>query len=289
MALSVTFLTAAGADVSILEGRNGFVDFNRNNLLARFMQTDCTHVWFVDDDMGWDPKAIIGMLKKDKEFIAGAGPLKADGEPVFAIKHPVNEDQTPIVEDGLIKCSHIGGAFVLMKRSVIEKMMIGYPGHQCRAVDPTTGYNLYECVYGANTWTGEDYTFCERWTALGGEIWCYPNITFSHTGTKTWTGNYHQHLIAQPQPGEEVIESKNEMFGALIPATAKASDIAEPVKAMIERQEDPTQRKNGFITAIEKIILCEDYVRRIAKAVVQIQNENSNEAMVKYTTQRAGE
>lgn len=270
MALSVAMLTACGVDVNILENKNGTpIDFNRNNLLARFMNTDCTHIWFVDDDMGWNPDAIVKMIQQDKEFIAGAGPLKKDGEPLFAVKHETNADETPVVVNGLIPCSHVGGAFVLMKREAITRMMINYPGLRCEAVDPQNGYSLYQFEYGSKTWKGEDYVFCERWTSLGGEIWLYPNISFTHTGVKDYTGNYHQHLLNQDQPEDPETVLKE----VLADPGSKVTEVPEETKAMLEA-EPGSRKDNKFINAMEKIMLCESYIRRIAAAVVQIQDEN---------------
>ena len=61
------------------------------------------------------------------------------------------------------------------------------------------------------TWQGtspptrlsEDYTFCKRWQAIGGEIWVDPVIEFGHTGTFTYDGalinqmnrEYHDYLL----------------------------------------------------------------------------------------------
>ena len=35
----------------------------------------------------------------------------------------------------------------------------------------------------------EDYTFCKRWLALGGEIWLDPEIRLAHWGTYVWQGS----------------------------------------------------------------------------------------------------
>ena len=44
-------------------------------------------------------------------------------------------------------------------------------------------------------WVGEDYSFCDLWTATGGKIYVYPNMTFSHySSNDTYTGNFYNFL-----------------------------------------------------------------------------------------------
>ena len=47
---------------------------------------------------------------------------------------------------------------------------------------------------GSSKWTTEDYAFCDRWREIGGQLWVYPDIEFTHTGNKSFTGNFHKYL-----------------------------------------------------------------------------------------------
>lgn len=271
LAVACCYLNAAKVEFTVIKGENScFVDVKRNQLLAKFMGGDFTHILMIDDDMGFDPLAPIKMLKHDREFIAGAGNLKTDAGDEYACKIFTRADDTPFVDDaGLIKASHVGGAFILLKRSLVEKMISAYPEHKNPFVDPATGFKFFEPEYRMSGFITEDYNFCERWTKIGGEIWIYPDISFTHTGMKDFKGNYHEFLIAQNKPA--TIKSVANISGIPVTTFANPSNI----EAVIERQDDPDVRKNGFITAIEKIILCESYINRIAKAVVRIQEETA--------------
>ena len=53
----------------------------RNNLADRFLKSDCTHMIFIDSDIGFDPKDVLALLalaepNSDKEIIAATYPKK---------------------------------------------------------------------------------------------------------------------------------------------------------------------------------------------------------------------
>jgi hypothetical protein len=41
---------------------------------------------------------------------------------------------------------------------------------------------------GVNAWISEDFAFCDRWSALGGEIWVDLLSGLNHTGTFKYEG-----------------------------------------------------------------------------------------------------
>ncbi len=204
LAQTTTALELLGVPVEIHQSvMSCFVDMSRNTLVAQFLKTDSTHLMMIDDDMGWNADAVVRMLLHDVEFIAGAGPKKVDSGDEFCCHINVHADETPIVQNGLISASHVGGAFMLLKRAAIERMIKAYPDMVCRAVHMEHGYRFFETRYTANAFHSEDYLFCDRFTAAGGEIWIYPDVEFTHTGTKDYRGNYHKFLLGLPQVAAE--------------------------------------------------------------------------------------
>lgn len=200
LAQTVGLLTKAGIDVECHQVvLSCFVDMIRNTLVSEFLKTDFTHLMMIDDDMGWNAESVLNMLAHDVEFIAGVGPKKVDSGDEFCCHINVNADETPMVKDGMISASHVGGAFVLLKREAIERMIKAYPEMVCRAVDLKHGYRFFETQYSENKFQSEDYLFCDRFTAAGGEIWIYPDVEFSHTGRKDYQGNYHKFLMGMPK------------------------------------------------------------------------------------------
>ena len=96
-----------------------FVHVARNNLLAKFIKNStATHILMIDDDMSWNPYwAPLEMLSYGKNFIAGAGPVK--GEKRFAVDLIQNEGS-------LCSVREVGGAFILLSREMVLKMMEEY-------------------------------------------------------------------------------------------------------------------------------------------------------------------
>lgn len=243
LAVSCCALTLAKAEISIFRHQaNNFVDMSRNKLLAKFMQSDCTHIWFIDDDMGWNADAVLKMIACDKDFIAGIGPLKTDSGEDFACHLFSNPDGSTVVEPGpdyLMSAEYVGGAFLILKRETVQKMMDGYPDLASIAVDEKHGFSLFQSLYKP-IWKTEDYVFCDRWRGLGGQIWCYPNISFTHQGMKDWSGNYFEYRVekARKDPPKKDPPKKD------------PPDVPEPVRRL----------------------LCDNYIERICKSVENIES-----------------
>lgn len=185
MGVMMATIIVNGGKITIKKSHNDcFVDIARNHLVKSFMESECTHMLMVDDDMGWNPMAVEKMLMFDKEFIAGAGPLKGK-EKRFAFRdgkeHP----------DGLWEVDHIGGAFCLFKRSIFEKMIEAYPETYSEYYK---GHHLFKMEVDKDKVITEDFNFCRKWREIGGKIWCYPDISFEHYGNFVWHGNFYEQL-----------------------------------------------------------------------------------------------
>lgn len=188
-AASLAALTAAcvanNVEVSMDQVRNScFADVSRNMLLKRFLGTKATHCLMIDDDMSWNPfYAPLKMLTYEKDFIGGAGPIK--GAKKFAAE--LIEDQGE-----LVTVRELGGAFILLSREMVLKMVKGY---QHLAHPIYLGFpRLFEDKYTETQWITEDYVFCDRWRQLGEEVYCYPDIYFEHLGNYAVEGSYRKYI-----------------------------------------------------------------------------------------------
>jgi hypothetical protein len=249
MAQTFSSLVQLGVNVSWVVGQNDcFPDWSRNKMLADFLDSSCTHIWLCDDDMGWDIFAVEKMLAKNVDFIAGAGPKKQD-HPEFAVRHYTNAhfsptgDHRPYVRDGLIRCTEIGGAFMIIKRVAIERMVCAYPELRCAQVHEKHGYSLFQTLYERHDFHGEDYLFCRRWTDIGGEIWCYPDVSFTHAGSRLWEGNYHQFLKGLRKPAAQGAAPAPPPPSDLIPPALASEKIDQIIGRMLEIAQAADERK----------------------------------------------
>lgn len=170
----------------------------RNTLTAKFLHTkESTHLMFVDADIGWEPWHLLVMLDAQKDVIGGLYPMKSlpvkwcvNGLPGFVEKP----------DDPLIEVTKTGTGFMLIRREVFEKL------DQHPAVRPFNNdiglppeLNPYMKTYfdtavRENRYYSEDWTFCENWRDLGGQVFVDKRVLLRHTGTYVFDGTTQQKL-----------------------------------------------------------------------------------------------
>jgi hypothetical protein len=220
-------------------GGDAFVSKARNGIVQSFIETWSTPypadiLLFIDDDQAWDENSVLRIIQDPHEVIGVAVPKKMDMENGIQTFNNVLLDTDPdgrcFVENGLLRISQIGSGFLAIKRSAIEKMMKAYP----RRYSPGDGGNhkLHYAFFDAKIiWDadpavigqfwGEDLIFCKQWCALGKKLWLDPNVTMSHIGRKTWTGNFceflqkHAAVELKPMPVMQPIPSTLEAIEKL--------------------------------------------------------------------------
>ena len=194
----------------------------RNNLVAYFLSTDCTHLFFIDADIEFDPASVISMLIKDEDVVIGAYPKKGinwssiekavkgnipladiekfQAEYVLNFKFESEEKRQAgklSLNNGLIEVLDGGTGFMCIKRSVIEKMINAYPETKyvndinLGADYENNCYSLFDTMHcpESNRYLSEDYTFCRRWQSLKGKIYLDPTVNLNHKGTHNFLGN----------------------------------------------------------------------------------------------------
>lgn len=173
----------------------------RNILTAMFLDSDCTHLMFIDSDIEFQPEDMLRALAYDKPILAGAYPKKA-----LPIQYAINfkfvdpETRQIRVENGAVEVLDASTGFFLIKRETIEKMVRAYPELHYRNdsnIDPKLNkhcYALFDTVLDPddNRYLSEDYAFCRRFQKLGGEIWLDPNTKLNHVGSYTFEGDVSQ-------------------------------------------------------------------------------------------------
>ena len=198
-----------------LHGFDSLITRSRNTLVARFMdRPTATHLLFVDADITYLPSQVIRMIAFGQDVVAGMYPLKThdwspeaitrvrqgEGLGTAALRYvglPCAED-VRAEKDGFVTGEYAGTGFMMIRREVLVRMMAAYPelrfaaAHD-RATEDTSPHQfaLFDCMIEPETqhYLSEDYTFCRRWRALGGEIWLDTQGALVHTGAQDFVGN----------------------------------------------------------------------------------------------------
>lgn len=218
--ISLLNLAAAGArhgfDVAVVMlGNDALITRGRSAIVGRFLDNPATtHLLFVDADICFSPDAVLRLLAFDKDFVAGLYPAKfinwnkVAASAVGQGNRPVDEAGFSYVgdvckgaelkqENGFATGTYAGTGFQLIKRNVFERMIAAYPETKYRAVhavppQPQSDnlYALFDCMIDPETgvYLSEDFAFCRRWRALGGEIWLDLTSTLTHTGPYSFRG-----------------------------------------------------------------------------------------------------
>jgi hypothetical protein len=107
----------------------------------------------------------------------------------------------------------------------IEQLMNG----STNGVDLTALKPRFEALKGVREFVGEDYCFSNRLSAMGIELFIYPNATISHFGVQGWTGNFNQVLQAKNQKDMEESKIKTIAEAATQPQTqAQIKELPSP-------------------------------------------------------------
>jgi hypothetical protein len=201
-----------------------------------------THMIFIDNDITWEPVDIIKLIISDKPFVGGVYPLKKynweklihDPQNPFnsnviqsllnkkkegplrelvsdtdyirhhLLKYNINflSPDMKIEKNNLTKVRHLATGFMMLKRSVIEKMSTAFPStkykddvHFLTEEENRYAYALFDCGVEEGHYFSEDWLFCHRWTKMGGEVWIDVSIRLSHQGLENYDGFFLSSLL----------------------------------------------------------------------------------------------
>ena len=187
----------------------------RNELARMFLESDLTHLMFVDADIHFPQTAIFDLLEADKDIVCGIYPKKEidwqrigeaaregkDNLQDFAGAYVINfveQDKDEEVPAGSVfEVRHGGTGFMLIKRRVFEELRDKVPHYRTSTVQdaegnyikPLTPEFFATSIDKTGALLSEDYHFCELWRKHGGKVYANPFIHLEHIGTYIYTGN----------------------------------------------------------------------------------------------------
>jgi hypothetical protein len=140
------------------------VHLARNELAQLSLDSDCTHIWFVDDDMQFPMNTLNQLLSHDKDVVAANCVTKEN--PPRPTSKALNSKRlyTTKHSTGLEEVESTGTGCILIKREVFEGMK--KPWFDFEWIDAE-----------ANAVLGEDRYFCREARKAGFEIYIDHDIS----------------------------------------------------------------------------------------------------------------
>ncbi|MCV7331822.1 hypothetical protein [Mycobacterium cookii] len=174
----------------------------RNQLTRQFLESEATHLMWIDADIGFNALDIVGMILADQDVVCGMYPMKAidwervaqavnEGVPAAELKSHVGSFVVRPMEgadgsasansDGLVEVAAGGAGFMLVKRGVFEALSDQVSTY---VVDGIAVKEFYTTGIDAETseLVGEDYYFCRLARSHGFKVYVAPWVRLTHTG-----------------------------------------------------------------------------------------------------------
>lgn len=192
-----------GDKFEILDDLGGAdIQWSRALAVVKFMQTEGTHLMFIDSDVSGPPGSIRRLLEYDLPFVASAYPKRQD--PITFSFRYLEGASGPVYdqESGLLEVAGVSGGFCCMSREMLRRMIVAYPDLEfyCQLAPFYRSVALFDPFWYSDKdgrhRLSEDYSFCERWRKIGGKVLIDPEVTLGHTGNKRFTAKLLDYMKA---------------------------------------------------------------------------------------------
>lgn len=197
----------------------------RNNCVAQFLANPhWTHLFWIDADIGFSSQAAFRLLLSGHDIAAGVYPLKREDWPAEGVpasttrqqfdahftRYTVNakaseatsQVELDVLPDGFMKMTEAPTGFMSIKRSVFERLMAAYPGHNyvpdsIGEADRGLHYRFFDVMVDPETrrYLSEDFGFCRLWSGLGESVYIDANSNLTHQGAKLYRGDFASSLL----------------------------------------------------------------------------------------------
>jgi hypothetical protein len=192
----IRLITSGNPVRAIFDKTNHDLVRARGRAVARFLETDFTHMLFVDSDVGFHPQAVEGMLATGMDVVSTPYPKKRlmlsrfrdairDKNPhATALLHEWGFRRLSIiteVEGDTVEVEGVPLGLTLISRACLERMAefykdlsfadlpdMGDSGNRARECP-----GIFQLILNKRWLMPEDFSFCKRWRDMGGKIYIY--------------------------------------------------------------------------------------------------------------------
>lgn len=171
----------------------------RNWMVGRFLESDLSHIAFVDWDVHFPTGTLVRLMEHDVDICAASYRYRSDpvdfpmawmqepGEVLRSVDPKTGEPK----EDGLIEVSAAPTGCMVITRACLEKMI--EMRQDLEYLEPSLNdkkaFSLFEWVRKNKVIFTEDYAFCYLARECGFRVWVDPDIDMRHVGYKQFDGN----------------------------------------------------------------------------------------------------
>lgn len=196
---SVPLIQAAGwEDMMVNEVGNPYISAARATMLRKALDAKADVIVFIDHDLSWRPADLLKLIDTPGEVVAGTYRFKAEQVTYMGTIHCDAEGFPVTREDGCIKARLVPAGFLKVTAEAVDRFMSAYP-ELCYGERYRLSVDLFNHGAHDGRWWGEDYAFCRRWEAIGGEVWLVPDLNLTHHDPDAeYPGNFHEYLLACP-------------------------------------------------------------------------------------------
>lgn len=198
----------------------------RNYVVDEFLRSDSTHLMFIDADIGFNARDVLGLLAvwhtdpEKYDIITGPYPKKtiawekvkraaelgkADDNPFNLemysadyVFNPVSKMSSFSLAEPL-EIGEGGTGFMLIPRATLEKYRDAYPELSYKPDHARTENfdgsreitAFFDCVIDPKSkrYLSEDYFFCRKAREIGMKVWMCPWMQLNHVGTYIFKGS----------------------------------------------------------------------------------------------------
>lgn len=177
-----------------------FIDLTRN-LFAHWFLTlddlqDCSHLFFIDSDLKFEPRAFVGLAKSGHPICAGAYRRRQKDEdyPVALAQHP-EQGGLWIEKDAAggewVMADRAPTGFMCISREVLATLAEKAPKIEIQGQGFVPRL-FYTYIDEKGRFVGEDFAFCDDYRKhYGKPIPIWPDLDFTHGG---YEGNYKKFI-----------------------------------------------------------------------------------------------
>ena len=217
LAYSSTFVISLVNLLSSWRGRVNFrfnatdaadIELSRNFLLTQFYyhKQDCSHILFLDNDMGFGASLINRMIRLNESVVGVIYPgpqidlkkFHEDADQPYekaiagAVEFPAHSSTMQHDKAGFYQVDSVGGGILLVSRDCVSRMIQAcpeiidnntdkYPPH-VRQLD--TFLTPFDKIRTDTEWLADVDAFCHRWVKqCGGRIYANVDSKVRHTGS----------------------------------------------------------------------------------------------------------